>query len=91
MLTACAGVPSPLTRADRVAAFDKTELACIDDAACAEEQGREKHSERWWLCGYGWRPAKAEGAEVGIEDPEYVCEVGESENQHCRSPREHSL
>jgi hypothetical protein len=66
-LAACADMPKPLTRADRIASFDKVQLAQIDETACAQELGRESHSERWWLCGYGWRPAQVEGVDKAVE------------------------
>ena len=67
LLCACAS-PEHASEADGLAHFGQTDLARIDTASCAEELAAKKHGERWWLCGYGWRPAVAEpGAERAIE------------------------
>jgi hypothetical protein len=65
-LSACAATP-PVSEATGVASFNKAELAAIDTQTCADELGRATHGERWWLCGYGWRPGQEPGSAKAVE------------------------
>lgn len=58
LLASCVSAPQGVSKPEGVAFFGETDLSKVDDAVCAQENEAKEKSQAYWLCAYGWRPAK---------------------------------